>query len=766
MPDPDLTSTAREACDEALKRIAECARRRVTVLDLSGLALTSLPSQIAQLAKLTELDVSSNRFAGLPPELGLLVNLVRLDLSHNLLASLPAEIGQLTQLLSLDLSHNLLPALPPEIGQLARLSRLDLSHNLLASLPPELGGLAHLTRLHLSNNRLQQLPAAIGRLANLTRLYLAHNRLTALPPEIGALASLTRLDASHNQLVSLPPELGRLAKLTVLELADNQLASLPEEIGGLAKLTVLGLAGNRLDSLPETLGGAAALETIHLHDNPGLHLSPTVLGPDPRSTRPGQPAGQRGASAKAILDFYFARRSGKTRPVNEARLILLGPAGAGKTSIVQAMRDLPFHDREESTPGVALCDLMLDAGGGAPLTVHVWDFSGQAVTRPLHPFFFSGRALYVVVLSGRGGREHADAEDALRLIREFGADDHGQAPPVIVALNQWNVPGRRPAVERTALREQYPFIRGFVETDCKIKKGIPVLKAALGRELERMPWVREPFPEAWHAVRHALAAGGPPWTCLTDTAYRALCADHGVRDEGQQDYLADFLHHLGTVLRFRDQAHPHPATLPNPAWLAKHAYALRLRAQLQAGILTRTDLELALYQDSDDAARDCLLRFLEHAGITRPLPAETGGWLVAAALPDTPPAPLDDFRNAQDAVRIRATYPSLPDSLVARFIARRHDFIETVRERRQLWRHGLVLFRQGARALVLSDPPSRQVTLTVIGPDKARRQLAALCQAELREIHAAIPCPDPAGESFIRGEWLPLAETPDEETAC
>ena len=101
MPDPELTSSAREARDVALKRIAECARRRVTVLDLSGLALTSLPDEIVQLTKLTELDVSSNRFASLPPHIGQLDQLVRLDLSHNQLASLPAELGRLTQLLSL-----------------------------------------------------------------------------------------------------------------------------------------------------------------------------------------------------------------------------------------------------------------------------------------------------------------------------------------------------------------------------------------------------------------------------------------------------------------------------------------------------------------------------------------------------------------------------------------------------------------------------------------------------------------------------------------
>jgi len=760
MPDPELTSTAQEACDEALKRIAECGRRRVTTLDLSGIGLASLPPKIVQLAKLTELDLSNNRLSALAPEIGQLPNLTRLDLSHNRLTALPPETGQLAKLQSCDLSNNTLACLPPEIGGLANLTRLDLSNNPLAVLPQEIGSLTRLTRLYLPHNRLTSLPPAIGQLAKLTRLYLAHNRLATLPPEIGDLGSLTRLDVSHNLLESLPAELGHLAKLTVLDLSNNHLAVLPAELGQLAKLTVLWLAGNRLTVLPETLADLETLESLCLHENPGLHLSPAVLGADPRKVAPGQPDAPRLAAAKSVIEFYFARLAGRTRPLNEARLILLGRAGAGKTSIVQAMRDLPFHEREESTPGIALSDMTLEPADAAPVTVHVWDFSGQEITRPLHPCFFSGRALYVVVLSGREHHEREDAQYWLRLIRDFGADDHGQLPPVIVAMNQWNVPGCRPEVDRVALRDQYPFIRGFVEMDCKIKKGIPVLKAALCRELERMPWVREPFPEEWDAVRHSLAASGTPWTHLTSDAYRALCADHGVRDEGQQDYLADFLHHLGTALNFRNHPRLRDDTTLNPEWLTKLAYALRLRAQLHAGTLTRADVELALYQESDSSACECLLRFLENIGIARELRSETGGWLVPDALPQSPPAPLDDFRDAEDAVRIRYIYQSLPDSLMARLITRRYDFIEVVRERRQLWCHGLVLLRKETRALIRANPQANELTITVIGPNKLRRQFASLIRTELREIHAEISCPDPVEESFIRGEWVKQIHVP------
>ena len=780
MPDSDLTAPEQKASNEALKRIADYVRRRSSALDLSGLGLTCLPPKLGQLAKLTELNLANNQLRSLPPELvSQLGGLTRLDLSHNPLASLPPALGQLTSLTLLYLTHTPLTSLPPELGQLANLTRLDLSHNPLRTLPAELGQLASLTRLDLSHNRLGTLPPELGRLAKLTRLYLSHNQLAALPPELGQLASLTRLYLAHNRLSSLPPELGQLAKLTVLDLSNNQLAALPPELGGLAnlteldldhnqlgdlppelgelgKLTVLRVMANRLTELPEALRALGMLEKLFLHDNPGLQLSPSVLGPDPRQ----QPA-PRVAAPKAILDFHFARQAGQTRPLNEVKLVLVGRCGAGKTSLVQAMRDLPFREREVSTVGIARCEWTME-GDGQPVTAQVWDCSGQPISHLLHPMFFSARNLYVVVLTGRGQHEGEDADYWLRLIQAAASDDDGRGPPVFVALNQWNVAGSRPEVDRGALRERYPFIRGFVEMDCKAKKGLPALKAALCRELDRMPWVREPFPQEWDAVRRALAAGGTQRPHLSHAEYRALCAEQGVTDEGQQDYLSEILHHLGAALNYRNDPRLHEATVLQPDWLTKHLYALLHRAEKMDGVLTQADVELVLQTEPEEGSRAYLMQWLERLGIACAAQAAAGSvWLLPAAQPDTPPPGLDEFRDAAEAIHLRYTYQVLPERLVTRFMVRRYAFIEEVREHKLLWRHGAVLTRKGARVLIRAAPLDRQMLLTVIGPGKTRRQLANLCRDELRDIHAEFAGLEPIEETQLQGEWVTAARAVD-----
>ena len=730
MPKPDINPAEHEATDEALKRIGDCIRRRATVLDLSGLGLRSLPPRIAQLPKLTELDLANNRFETLPPELGQFENLTRLDLSNNPLAGLPPEIGRFAKLTRLDLTRTPLAGLPPEIGMLTGLTRLYLDHNRLENLPPEIDQLANLTRLYLSHNALTTFPSGLDRLAKLTRLDISRNRLKNLPPEIGQLTKLTVLDLSHNPLASLTPELGQLAKLTVLKLSDNQLASLPAELGQLSNLAELDLAHNPLASLPESLREIESLDRLFLHDNPALQLSPSILGPDPRKLPDAKPA-----SPKSILDFYFGRQSGKTRPLNEAKLVLLGRCGTGKTTIVQALRDLPYREWETGTPGISLCDWTMEGAGEQPVTAHVWDFSGQPLTHALHPFFFSPRNVYVLVLTGRDHQEREDADYWLRMIEAHGTDPHGHKPPVIVALNQWNVPGCRPEVDRIALRERFPFIRGFVEMDCKAKKGVPALKTALFRELDRMPWVREPFPEEWDKVRRAIAARKH----LTESEYRELCLEHGVKDEGQQDYLKELLHHLGVTLDYQND----PVMLQSE-WLARHLYPLLHRAEKQAGLLKQTDVEAVLLTEKDETARACLMRTLEGFGLAI---AGSAVWVLPHTQPAAAPAGIDAFTSDADAIRLRYTYQTIPEGLMAKLITRRFDFIEESREQKQQWRYGLILSRKGARALIRMEPQQRQLTITVTGPAKTRHQLADLCQAEIHELHGEFPECEPAEET-------------------
>jgi internalin A len=731
-----------------------CQLTAITQLVLDCNELSTLPTEIRQLTALTTLSLQVNQLRALPPEIGQLTALIQLHLFKNQLSSLPPEIGQLTTLTSLDLFHNQLSSLPPEIGQLTALATVDFRDNQLSALPPEIGCLTALIKLNLTANQLKSLPPEICQLTALTALFLPRNQLSALPPEIGQLKKLEHLILDENNLTDLPPEFAGLENLESLWLNANRLTDLPAFIGSLRKLRIFSLENNQLSKLPPEMRQLMSLEALYLHGNLQLKLPPEVLGKresdfDKNKTR---------ANPHAILDYYFGRRAKDSKPLNEVKLILVGRGGAGKTSTVRALQGLPFDKDEKSTSGIALCDWPMGDCKGGPVTAHVWDFAGQVITHSLHQFFFSVRSVYVLVLSGRENNEREDAEYWLRLIRAFGTDkETGKGPPVVVVLNQWDVPGCRPKVDRLALQERYPFIAGFVEMDCQTQKGVAKLKKALCQEVGKLKWIREPFQPEWVAVRKALSTGRRKRAHLSYAEYRALCTSHGVTDSGEQDSLSEILHNLGAALNYRNDPRLREATVLQPLWLTKNVYGLVRRAEKQSGVLKQADVDAVLALEKDMRMREYLVEIMKRFEIAYVPRSSSGGmWLVPQALPIGQPKGVESFAKETEATHLRYNYEALPEGLVARAIVRLHEFIEEVNGKPQQWAGGAVLSRDGARALLRAET-TLQVMITVTGPAKARQQLAGLCQAEMRDINAEIPGLNPEEETKVQGAWVSTA---------
>lgn len=781
----------------------------LSFLDLNDCDLGTLPAEFSNLAELKSLFLSGNKFLQFPKEVCHLKGLETISISQNLISSIPKEIGLMRKLRYCDIGENFLFSLPEEFGRLSSLAELSLHGNTFEVFPVEVCFLSCLESLYFGSNSFSEFPVEIGNLHSLKKLYafnnsikdlgdclfdietievlnFSYNKIEILSEKISNLINLKELYLDNNQLLGLPENLGYLESLEILKLSNNKLRDMGRAVVNLSSLTIFDLSNNRIENLPVDVEKIESLSELYLHSNnlvnlpsglrrlnnlrclslhgnPQLNISPSVLGKHPsRTDKDGL------ASAKSILDYYFELMQGDSRPLNEVKLILVGRGGAGKTSTVQALQDIDFNENEESTPGIALSDWEMSKCRGGAITAHIWDFAGQVITHSLHQFFFSVRSIYVVVLTGRENCERDDAEYWLRLIKAFGTDDMGVSPPVIVALNKWDTPGCRPSIDREALQERYPFIQGFVEIDCKTTKGVEKLKVALCRTVEKLPWVREPFPITWSNVRRELSKrrGGKKRAHLTYGEYREICERYGVTDFGEQDSLAEILHNLGAALNYRNDPRLREATVLQPEWLTKNVYSLIRRAEKKFGVLIQSDIDIVLRSEKDLEMRRYLLQIMERFEIAYGIRASdhiSERWLVPQALPDQQPKEASGFVAAEDATRLRYSYAALPEGLVARAVVRLHDLIDKAGDTLLQWASGVILTRDGARALLRAEPQDRQVAVIVTGPIKARQQLAGLCRLEMREIHSEIRGLDPLEETMYLGEWIPVTALEEDE---
>lgn len=700
-------------------------------LDLGDNELTMLPSQIGQLTALTELRLNGNLLTMLPPHIGHLTALTELHLSRNQLTTLPSQMGRLTALTSLSLRSNHLTTLPPQIGQLVSLTSLSLRSNQLTSLPPQIGQLSALTDLDLSGNQLAMLPPQIGQLTALTRLDIDTNRLSSLPPELAHLAALARLHLDTNQFSALPSEVVQLKTLTRLSLSHNQLDKLPAQIGQLTALNMLDLSGNRLTALPSEITWLKALTELYLHDNPSLGLPAEVLGPTWKSV------GRRGALPKPpheILDWYFRNREAQEkRPILEAKVILVGWGTVGKTSLRRRLIDGSFSSQEDSTHKIEITPWPVRLEKDQ-VKLHVWDFGGQEIMHATHQFFLTKRSLYVLVLSGREKVQGAqDAEYWLRLIQSFGGDS-----PVLVVMNKQHICPFD--LNRQSLIEKYPFIKGFIQTDCEPPMGLDELKQKILQEVNRLPELRTEFDAKWMSIKNQvtdLKAKGRKRMTVED--YRRLCREWKEPEEKWQKWLLGFLHDLGVVVCFHEDRRLANDGLLDPQWVVDGIYKILNEPTLHGcdgqvdSAQVRDLLPRADYTDDDVRM---LLDLMEKFELCFWPASNRRTMVVPELMMEQEGDWKTTFPDLERCLRFELKYEFLPEGLMPRFIVATHD-LSKAGER---WRSGVILRKAGNAALVRGDaagsPP--RVRIAVNGPVSTRRDLLTVVRHEFAKINGSI----------------------------
>jgi internalin A len=724
---------------EAIRRIEVARETGADRLDLSNLELDAIPEPVANLTALKYLEVDNNQITLIPDFCGRLENLSNLSIENNRIIAIPDSLSTLKHLHMLELDNNQITAIPDSLAHAAALGFLSLSGNQISVIPDWVGTCANLTYLFFFRNRITAIPDSLAGAAHMVGLYLSHNQITAVPPALNKLVRLQHLALDNNQISVAPEIFGKLVNLRTLDLGGNRLSAIPASLAAcaalreliarenhiatipgflsqLVNLEKLDFSDNQINVIPESLASLPKLKQLFLHGNSGLGIPDEILGSRWFDK-------QRPERAREILDYVFS----KHRPLNEAKLILVGQGGVGKTTLVKTLIGQKFKKSEKATEGIKISDWACPIKREENVTVHIWDFGGQEMMHATHQFFLTARSLYLLVLNRRPGGIDREIDYWLRMVRQFG----GKEAPVIVVLNKQKEEPFN--VNRGGLLQKYADnIKGFVETDCKEARSITRLKKKIQEELGSMQSLKASFPERWFAIKDELSQMKDQY--VTFDRYREICAKSGEGDPERQTSLAGFLHDLGIALNYKDDPRLRFAYVLKPEWVTEGIYALLHTFVKSRGLFTRIDAERVLKPKGyRTEAADFIMGLMEQFEVSFPLGDSQKRSLIPQLLDDQQPDEAREFKSTA-CLNFGYKYEIVPEGLLPRFIVRTHHISEAAGR----WKSGVILHDPDTkcRALVRSDSTTGLVTINVDGPEEVRRDLLAIIRYNFRVIHA------------------------------
>jgi internalin A len=718
-----------------LDLIAKAADEQWEELDLSGMAISELPLEIGELTSLISLDISFNyQLKALPESIGNLINLKSLNIHYNYqLETLPESIGNLRNLTSLYITYGYgLRVLPESIWNLKNLTSLHLSRIPIKILPESIGNLRNLKHIYLSGIPIKILPESIWNLTDLIYLHISSiDQLKALPESIGNLTNLKYLEITFNQqLKELPESIGNLTNLKYLDLTSNRLEILPESIGELKLLRELKATKNQLVSLPKSLAQLKQLSLLTISSNK-LDLPPEIA----RKRKP-----------ELIFDFLRQQQEEGIDYIYEAKLLIIGEGGAGKTSLANKLIDSNYNlkieasdNPEKSTEGIDVLRFDFPHSSGNDFRINIWDFGGQEIYHATHQFFLTKRSLYLLVADTR--QDNTDFNYWLEVIELLS-----EASPTLIVKNEKQ--DRPCQVNEKQLRGRFPNLEKILPTNLADNRGLSDIISTIQHHISQLPHIGQPLPKTWVRVRAALEADTRNY--ITQNEFLTLCNTHGFKRSEDALQLSGYLHDLGVCLHFQDDPILKNIVILKPEWGTAAVYKVLDTKQVNQnfGCFTQSDLTEIWVDEQYAQMRHELLQLMKNFKLCYEIPNRPKNYIAPQLL--SPNQPEYDW-NDSDNLILRYQYEFMPKGMLTRFAVEMHRLIDC----NLIWKDGAIFADNNARAEVIEVYYKKEIRIRISGEFK--KSLLEKIRHEFENIHASYNKPEepPENHRLRYQEFIP-----------
>ncbi|MGB1254118.1 MAG: COR domain-containing protein, partial [Candidatus Promineifilaceae bacterium] len=452
-----------------------------------------------------------------------------------------------------------------------------------------------------------------------------------------------------------------------------------------------------------------------------------------------------------IMNYLRAAAEG-CQAVWESKCVVVGEGGVGKTWLIDSLRGNQPDVSIVGTVGIDIkpLELLHPEQPNTMMQLNCWDFAGQDFNHAMHQFFFSNRALILLVWNARHGWQQGKIERWLDNIQV-------RAPEASVILVATHIDEPHSDYPKVELRARYhPQLIATIEVSSKSGKNIDQLRTLIQTAAVELPLMGVKWPTSWLAAANAVRDLGHNHAHSSRSAVYRTMQKAGNLDNEQCAILLRWLHELGDVLNFSDEAAIADYVILHPDWLTKRlGEVLRSDYVLERKGVVSHDHLRELWHDLDEHIRTLFLHIMDKFDLAYVIPNDQlDRSLIVERLPLDPPnyQPLwDEYAERGREITLRFKLSSMQPGIPTWFIARCHRFTLGRDGRDGVhWING-VLFEDESgrhRALVIANDHDRVVEMRVRGPfpqgflsllrDGFRDTLS---RYEGLEVTRLVPCP-------------------------
>ena len=751
----------------ALSLIAKAKRTNAKTLDLGNCGLTELPDALFNLVDLEELYLSTEgrSYDFEKKEDKRFESQNKGD--KNNIKRLSAKIGQLKNLKILLVNGEIfgekwdLSDLSP-LKDLANLQQLYVSDTQVSDLSP-LKDLANLQQLYVSDTQVSDL-SPLKDLANLQKLDVSDTQVSDLSP-LKDLANLQKLYVSSTQVSDLSP-LKDLVNLEELNLWNNSIRTI-EFLKNLKKLKTVNLNKNKIEILPEWI--TDFLFEIKFED--GYQEGFLTLFNNPLVNPPKEIV-EKGKNEIARYFEQIEEQDG-TVELYEAKMIIVGEGGTGKTTLFEKMKDANhLIGNTPETHGIVIeegLEIQHADIGDKIFHANLWDFGGQELQYMTHQFFLTPRAFYVLMMDAR--KESPNLSYWFKIISLLGkeSEESKEQVPLLLVFNKRKGGTGTPQYHDVLEYYKEHLATTFIEVDfAENDKRWENLKETIEKSLVNLPIVKSKLPKQWKPIREALRAESKKKPYISTRRLDEICSEYKITEERDQWQLSDYLHKLGSILHFQNDEQLLDTVILSPEWAVDGVYCILKNSKIrdeQHGRFTKDDIfDILLTNDPNrkwtykkyDAQK--ILQLMTRNNFDICYESTKGHYVAAQHLLDNAP-PQYAWHNHTGSLQFRYQYPIMPKGLMTRLIVRLSEYLEKIDGVEIVWKKGAILRIQKdgkeSRVLMKEDDAEsqegiRQIIIEVMGDydnrkfalQRVRDEVEALHKKWFRSIKAdeMIPC--------------------------